>query len=195
MTKQEFLASLREGLRGLPPADVEERIAFYDEMIDDRMEEGLAEEEAVAQVGSVDKIASDILAETPLTKLVRERAKSRRKRKAWEIVLIVFGAPVWIPLLLAAATVVFALFTCLWALNVALWAVFTFLIAAAIAGIGAGIWQITSVSKEQGIAMLGYGLFCAGAAIFLFFGCKAATVGSARLTKKFILWLKKCFAR
>lgn len=195
MTKREFLSALGKGLSGLPQNDIEERISFYSEMIDDRMEEGLAEEEAVAQVGSVDKIASDILAETPLSKLVRERAKSRRKRKAWEIVLIVFGAPVWIPLLLAAAIVVFALFTCLWALNVALWAVFTYLIAAAIAGIGAGVWQITSVSKEQGIAMLGYGLFCAGAAIFLFFGCKAATVGSARLTKKFILWLKKCFAR
>ena len=34
MNKQEFLAALREGLRGLPPADIEERIAFYDEMID-----------------------------------------------------------------------------------------------------------------------------------------------------------------
>ena len=54
MTKQEFLASLREGLRGLPPADVEERIAFYDEMIDDRMEEGLTEEEALGELWSVE---------------------------------------------------------------------------------------------------------------------------------------------
>ena len=38
MTKQKFLARLREGLRGLPEADIEERLTFYGEMLDDRME-------------------------------------------------------------------------------------------------------------------------------------------------------------
>ena len=39
MTKQEFLAELRRGLSGLPQNDIEERLNFYSEMIDDRMEE------------------------------------------------------------------------------------------------------------------------------------------------------------
>ena len=72
MTKQMFLASLREGLQGLPPADVEERIAFYDEMIDDRMEEGLTEEEALAEIGTVESVIAQIAEETPLAKLVKE---------------------------------------------------------------------------------------------------------------------------
>ena len=48
MGKQEFLAQLRKGLQGLPQEDIEERLTFYSEMIDDRMEEGLSEEEAVS---------------------------------------------------------------------------------------------------------------------------------------------------
>lgn len=48
MLKEEFLAQLRGGLAGLPQEDLEERLAFYSELLDDRMEEGLSEAEAVA---------------------------------------------------------------------------------------------------------------------------------------------------
>lgn len=41
MSKQEFLAELRKALSGLPQGDIEDRLTFYSEMIDDRMEEGL----------------------------------------------------------------------------------------------------------------------------------------------------------
>lgn len=56
MNKQEFLAELQKGLSGLPQEDRDERLTFYGEMLDDRMEEGLSEEEAVAAVGSVEEI-------------------------------------------------------------------------------------------------------------------------------------------
>ena len=46
MSKQEFLEQLRRGLSGLPREDIEERLKFYSEMLEDRMEEGLSEEEA-----------------------------------------------------------------------------------------------------------------------------------------------------
>lgn len=42
MLKEEFLAQLRGGLAGLPQEDLEERLAFYSELLDDRMEEGLS---------------------------------------------------------------------------------------------------------------------------------------------------------
>ena len=38
MNKSEFLEELRKGLAGLPKDDVEERLTFYGEMIDDRIE-------------------------------------------------------------------------------------------------------------------------------------------------------------
>ena len=73
MSKQEFLVQLRKGLSGLPQDDIEERLTFYSEMIDDRMEEGFSEEEAVSQIGSVDEIVSQIIADIPIMKIAKEK--------------------------------------------------------------------------------------------------------------------------
>ena len=59
MRKQEFLDLLRKKLAGLPREDVEERLAFYCEMIDDRTEECGSEEEAVAAIGSSDVTSTE----------------------------------------------------------------------------------------------------------------------------------------
>ena len=63
MNKQEFLAQLRKRLSGLSQSDIEDRLAFYSEVIDDRMEEGISEEKAVGENGTLDEIVSQILAE------------------------------------------------------------------------------------------------------------------------------------
>ena len=97
MLKAEFLARLREKLSCLPADDLEERLGFYGEMIDDRVEEGLSEHEAVATVGTVDEVADQILAETPLGKLVKERIKPKRRLSTGEIALLAVGSPVWAP--------------------------------------------------------------------------------------------------
>lgn len=54
MKKQEFLDALRVGLTG--SGDAEEVLDFYREMIEDRMEDGMEEEAAVEQLGSVEGI-------------------------------------------------------------------------------------------------------------------------------------------
>ena len=105
MYKQEFMARLNAGLAGLPREDLAERLAFYSEMIDDRMEEGMPEEQAVACAGNVDDIVAQAIAETPFAKLVKERARTGRRLGVWEIVLLVLGFPLWFPLLLAAFVV------------------------------------------------------------------------------------------
>ena len=81
MTKTEFLDELRSRLSGLPQSDLDERLLYFREMIDDRMEDGLTEEEAVSDIGSVDEIVDHIMEETPLSKLVRENAKRKRSLK------------------------------------------------------------------------------------------------------------------
>ena len=102
MTKQEFLTALREKLQGLPQKDVDERISFYEEMINDRIDDGKTEEEAVADIGSVDLIVEEIARDTSLVKLVKEKITPKREIKAWEIVLLVLGFPLWFPLALTA---------------------------------------------------------------------------------------------
>ena len=61
MNKREFLRSLSASLRGMPRGERAQSLEYYGEMIQDRMEEGLSEEEAVARLGSADEIARQIL--------------------------------------------------------------------------------------------------------------------------------------
>ena len=73
MTKLRFLLLLQDRLSGLPQDDVEERLNFYSEMIDDRIEDGLSGEEAVAEIGLVEEIVAQIKADIPLSKFMKEK--------------------------------------------------------------------------------------------------------------------------
>lgn len=195
MTKGEFLAQLRARLSGLPPKDAEERLIFYSEMIDDRIEEGLSEEEAVAAIGTVNAVVKQIIAETPLTKIAKERIKPVRRLKAWEIVLIALGSPIWVSLGIAVVSVIFSLYISLWSVIVSLWAVFGSLIGCSFGFIVTGAVLAIIGNTASGVALIGAGLILAGLSIFMFFGCKAATSGIILLTKKFAIWLKSCFIK
>ena len=195
MSKKEFLAQLRKGLSGLPQDDIEERLTFYREMIEDRMEEGLSEEEAVLAVGSVDEIIAQIVADIPLTKIAKKRITPKRRLKALEIILLVLGSPIWFSVLIAAFAVILSLYVSLWSVIISLWAVFVSLIGCAFGGIAAGIVVVCSGNVLAGIAMIGAGIVCAGLSIFMFCGCKTATKGILILTKKLALWIKNCFIK
>jgi uncharacterized membrane protein len=183
MNKETFLAELKRGLSGLPQNDADERLSFYGEMIDDRMEEGLSEEEAVAGIGPVDEIVAQTVAEIPLAKLVKENVGPRRPLRVWEIVLLVLGFPLWFSLLAAAAAVVLALYIVIWALIVSLWAIEAALWACALAGIAGGVVCMILGRTASGAALLGAGLFCAGLSIFFFAACLSSTLGILRLTR------------
>ena len=192
MNKQEFLMRLSKGLSGLPKDDVEERLSFYSEMIDDRIEEGLSEDAAVSEIGDVDKIISQIIRETPITKLAKEKFKPSRALRAWEIVLLILGSPIWLSLLAAVLCVVLAGYIVLWSLIVTLWSVeVAFVFSAfyfAVCGIAFSSNAILAFS-------VGLGLLLAGLSVFLFFGCTAATKGVLKFTKNIALGTKKCFIR
>ena len=193
MCKQEFLTRLREGLTGLPAHDVAERLAFYSEMIDDRTEDGLSEEDAVSQIGSVEEIVSQIAAETPLSELVKERIGSRKQRPVWEVVLLVIGSPVWVSLLIAAFAFAFSLYISFWAVIVSLWVADLAFAVGAFAGAAAGVLMLCRGALPQGSLMLGAGLVLAGLSVFLFFGCRAITRGALRLTRKLAVGIKTLF--
>ena len=195
MSKQEFLAQLRKGLSGLPQDDVEERLTFYGEMIEDQIEEGRSEEEAVSAVGSVDEIVAQAVEEIPFAKIAKERMRAKRRLSAGEILLLVLGSPIWLSLAVAAFAVILSLYAVLWSVIVSVWAAFISLIAFVLGGAAAAVIFAVKGSGLTGIAMIGASLFCAGLAIFLFFGCKAATKGTLVLTQKIVLSIKKCFVK
>lgn len=195
MTKNDFLEKLRKALSGLPKDEIEERLNFYGEMIDDRMEEGLSEDEAVLAVGDADDIAQQTIADIPLSKLAKEKIKPKRRLKAWEIVLLALGSPIWLSLLIAAFAVLFSLYASLWAVVISLWAVEISLIACAVWGIISCVPFIVFKNALTGLALLSAGLVCGGLSIFLFFGCKALSKGILMLTKKTAFAVKKAFIK
>ena len=195
MNKSEFIFELESKLSGLPLEEVEERIGFYIEMIEDRMEDGLSEEEAVLAVGSVDSIAEQILADIPLVKIAKERMKPKRRMGAWEIVLLVVGSPIWLALGLSAFAVVLSVYVCLWAVIICLWAAFASFCGGAIGGIASGVVYICLRNDFLGLALIGAGVVLAGVAILMFYASKAVTKGLLWLTKKTALCIKKRFIK
>lgn len=183
MNKQDFLTELRAKLSGLPTDDVEERLGFYGEMIDDRTEEGVTEEQTVEEMGTVDQIASQIISEVPLTKIVREKIKPKRRLKAWEIALIVAGSPVWLALMIATLAVIFSLFAAMWAVIAALWASLVALGVCSVGGVVYGVVLIAGGGVTTGFEAIGVALICAGLTVFAFFGCLKATKGALQTRK------------
>lgn len=193
MKKQEFLNELRERLNGLPPSDIDDRISFYEEMINDRMDDGKSEEEAVADIGTVDDIVNEIVRDTPLVKLVKEKIKPKRKLKAWEIVLLILGFPLWFPLVLTALILCLVAYLLIWILVIVCYVVELSLV---VVGTAAPVLMIIqAVNGGQVVAYLGLWIMCLGGAILLFLGCIGATKLTLKLSKKIITSIKKAFVK
>ncbi|HPJ02817.1 MAG TPA: DUF1700 domain-containing protein [Candidatus Limiplasma sp.] len=184
MKKHEFLQELLRRLSQLPSEERDKAYTFYAEIIDDSMEDGISEEEAVQKLGSIDEIVERIAAETPMVSLIRARA-GRKPRSRGRITLLVLGFPVWFPVLLSVACVVLTLFLVAWTLVLVLWVVLAALAAAIIGGLA---WLF--LYAELGVRLLGLGgaMACAGSAILLYPACVWVTKQFARLTRQ--LWTK-----
>ena len=193
MNKEQFLDELRSELSGLPQEDIEERIAFYEEMIADRMDEGMSEKEAVSGIGSVEEIARQIMSEIPLTKLVKEKVRPKRSLKAWEIVLLVLGSPVWIPLAIAAVAVLLSVYAVLWAVVICVYAVDFSFAAGTLAGV-VGVFAYLKAGNPVGaLFSLGTGIVCAGLAILMFFVSVWITKAVIKLGGRILLGIKISF--
>ena len=193
MNKQEFLRALKKKLSALPKKDIDERLNFYSEMIDDRIEEGLSEEQAVADIGSVDDIASQVLNESYIK--TSEKLKSNKKLKTWVIVLLVLGSPIWISLIFSIFGAVISVYGAIWSVVISLWATFGALIACFIVGVIVSFIFAVTGNAVTGLALFGTTLIVAGIAIFLLYGCKKATKGTILLTKKTVLAVKNIFVK
>ena len=193
MTKQEFLSELWDRLSGLPGEDVGRSMDYYSEMIDDRMEEGLSEEEAVKALGPMDEVIAQILMETSLPKLVKAKVKRKWSAPIGQIILIILGSPIWMPLCIVALVIFPVFWVLLLALLLVLYAGDLCVAAVGLAGFfGAGV-QVFSGRLAQGAFLLGGGLASAGAAVLLFFGLNVIAKGVFVLIRKMLRGLKSFF--
>ncbi len=194
MTKQEFITNLREKLMWLTSEELEKTVNFYSEMIDDRMEEGASEEEAVAALGSMDDITVKIAREVgkeneentgiPAPKTVV--VKNSSENTVLKILIVAVTFPIWFPIIATVLSVGFGLLAGLFGICVGFG-------GAVIGGLLSSIRFFVDGNAAQGAFMLGVFIFSIGVCIFIFFGFIAACKAAGRGIKKLFKWVKELF--
>ena len=193
MTREIFFNELRGKLKGLPKDDIETRIAFYDEMINDLMDEGLSENDAINKIGPVDKIVDEIASDTSLTKLVKERIRPKRKMSAMEIVLLIVGFPLWFPLLLTAFILTLVGYLLIWVLVLVMYVIEISLGAVVLSGIV--VFAMTLFEEALNYVAIGSAIFACGAILLTFPLAKLVTKLTIKLSRNIVLGIKRKFVR
>lgn len=195
MTKNEYLNSIQSRLQGIPEEEIQKTLAYFSEMIDDRMEDGMSEEEAVAAAGSVEDAVKGVLEEVPLSKMIKERRRSRRKMKTWEIVLLAVGSPVWVPLLICAFAVVLTLYIAIWACVIVFFAADLAILVSGLASFVVGLATLFTGNPVYALYAIGTGLFLSGGGLMLVIPLINLAKATVKLAGWIILRIKTLFLR
>lgn len=174
MKKSEFLGELANRLAHLPHQEVAKIIRYYEESIDDRIEDGMTEEVSIQSLGSLDDIVTNIENEMPITSMVKDqviKTVEKSKSKGVLLALTIIGSPLWLPLLLAAICVVISLVLTGWAIYASGVVTFVSLAIVAVTGVGIGFVRIFTISLATGLAYMGVGVIAAGLMMLLFYPC------------------------
>jgi hypothetical protein len=115
-TKTDYLNRLAACIAQTPGTEILKALSFYEEMIDDRIEDGISEAEAVAGLESPEAAAQTILNELP--PVPRTVVKTRRRSEPLFWTLLILGSPIWLSLGIAFAAVAFSGYVVIWALGV-----------------------------------------------------------------------------
>lgn len=195
MNKLDFLFDLEKKLQALPDAERKQALEYYFEIIDDRIDCGMTEEEAVAACGDIDKIAEQIIVDTPLTKLVKQKNKTRRQMHPWEIVLLILGFPLWFSLAVVFFCVLLAVSIVLWCVVLCLFAVS---LVCGLCGFALSVGAVAAMITGNflpALLLLGCSMICAGFTILFFLLGKLCGKGVAKLHKLTFRGIKRCFIR
>jgi len=170
MTKTEFINELASRISSLPQSEIDKSIAYYKEIIDDRMEDGMPENEAVEALGNIGSIVENVMYGMSLSTLMKAKvveSKSRVSNKGLWITLVVLGFPIWLPLLLSFIVIVLAIYITIWALIISLYAVVISLGLSGIAGLVSGIVLCFAKSFPVGLCVFGAAICCSALTLFM----------------------------
>ena len=193
MNKEIYLKELEKKFSGLPDKDKEEWLSFYEEGINDRLEEGKSMDEIVNEIGEPDEVLKEVLKEIPLGNLVKERIKPKRKKSALEIIFLILGFPLWFPLFITFLVLLFVGYVLIWVGVIVGLAVFISMIASAIWGIFMLIMGATHGDFQ--ILWIGITLTGLGGSVLAYYLLVLITRATLELTKNILLKIKGCFVK
>jgi len=190
MNKAEFITQLEAKLQGLPQSDINKSLDYYREIIDDRVDEGINEAEAVAMLGDIDDIATQILMETPLPALVKAKAKAKSKINAGEAALLAMGSPLWITLLIVATIVALVVYAVIWVFIGAVYCGVAAMAAEGALCLVAGVSRLIENAPQSGVLLVGLCPLFIGSALMLLppVNCLAKLI--VKLSKSVVIWVK-----
>ena len=128
MNKTQFCALLENKLKPyLSPKEMYKTLNFFEEMIDDRIDEGLSEEEAVLQLGDINIIVDQILDEHNIgkkqTKLVW-RFVPRKIPTELGFIITILLLPVWITIFALGASLFIVILSIIFSIVLTIIAIF-----------------------------------------------------------------------
>ena len=116
MNRNDYIKKLRSLLGKLSREDRKRILEFYNELIDDKLEAGLTEEEILLEFGSPEQLARQIFQDNG-----RPYSPPNTSAKIIKLCAVILGSPIWASLLAAFLLIVFSLFAVLWSVIAAFW--------------------------------------------------------------------------
>ena len=162
MNKAEFLKELDRLLSALPKDERQRSVEFYSEMIDDRIEDGASEENAVSDIGSPQRIAEEIIGDT-----VQPNAVLKRSVSPWTIVFAALASPIWLPILVSIIAVIVSVYISVWAIIISIGAVGLGIAAGAVGSVAAASAMLFTQPVVDAAFIFGCALILAGIAVFV----------------------------
>ena len=185
MNKQEFLAALARELEPLPREERYQTLNYYDELIDDRLEDGQEEEAVIQSLGDPKAVAQELLAGED------ELLVPNLGLRVWLLVLLVLGFPLWGSLLVTAAVVLLCVFICLYIPVFTLGVLALSLLAGAVLGAVGTPFLIADTGLAAGLFQLGLAVGMLGLAALCAVGFWYTGKATAKAGKAIWRWLKR----
>lgn len=189
MNREAFLRELEGRLAALPEGERGETLAYYGEMIDDRIEAGMREEAAVEALGAMEEIAAEALQGAPQQRI------ARRAPGPWSLLIGILGSPVWLPLVATGFVLALVAYILLW---VAVAVLYVCAAASAVSGLGLLAGMVVSLFRldwiRSGMCLGGTGVLV-GIGILLLLAANRAASGCVRLGVRGYRKIRKSFRR
>ncbi len=185
---EEFLTELKNRIAHLPATEVLRVLSYYSESLEDKLEDGFTEEQAIKSFGSIDEIVKNVEEEVPITLVMKDKVKTKSSgngvNKVLIAIIVVLTFPIWIALLVGAFGIAVGVYAVLWTIPIIIGSVYFSLYPIAICGIFYGFVRMFTLGVPTGLAYLGVGIISVGLAIMLFY----PLLEGAKLWLKINVW-------
>lgn len=183
MNRNEFMRRLESQLKQLSKEEAVAALEYYNEYFDDAGIEN--EQRIIEELGSVERIATQLKAQVAMKKLEGEETPSVKKgiSAIWLVVLAIFAAPLALPLAFAAFILLASVFIVVFALIISLGAIAISCFIASVATIIGGVITVGE-SLMGSVFNIGLGMVIFGISILL-------GIAVTFVTRRLCHWLAK----